>query len=245
MIDDAQRVPLARWIGRVFGAKARALGWVTRPGDPDPVRVLREHVLPLVAIHGRDAKLAAEGRSLAERWLSQPTSVDADTAAGALRVLAYSGDATLVNKLLDLARRSPQDHDAAIRGLTLIGTRDGVRATLDALRDGRLSPRELRAFGYRAKDTPAAGETFRYLTEHYDEVLARLPPFAGTGLLSSGEGLCTEDDARAYATFFQERAPKLLGGPRKFAQMRERVDACVKVRSIQAPLIATYLGRPR
>jgi len=48
--------------------------------------------------------------------------------------------------------------------------------------------------------------------------------------------MCTRDDRVQFVNFFKDRAPKFLGGPRRFDQALERIDLCVAARDTQRPV---------
>ena len=70
LVDDASRPAFGRIVRRVFGARARALGFAPRPGESDDDQLLRRSLLWLVA--PVDPALSADARRLARRLDRRP-----------------------------------------------------------------------------------------------------------------------------------------------------------------------------
>src|SRR6185503_234773 len=103
-------VPAQEWpryealVQRLFGDRARALGWKPGPTDDADTRLLRSKMVALVADEGGDAALRSEAASLANAWLADPKSVDAEVAGSVLAAAARSGDTQLFERFLAAAK---------------------------------------------------------------------------------------------------------------------------------------------
>src|SRR5205085_671409 len=54
MVTPEQRPNYARFVQSMFGARARALGWLHREGEPEEAKLLRTSIVPFVATVGED-----------------------------------------------------------------------------------------------------------------------------------------------------------------------------------------------
>ncbi len=242
LIAEEARLPFARWVMRVFGARARALGWKARPGERDEVRVLRPRLLALVALHGRDARLAAEARALADAWLADRAAVDPDALEGVLEVAAWTGDAAFAERLRGARGADAVERQLLVRTLLGFAAEDAfTRAAGLYLTD--VHPRDFRYLRTTATDNPATRRMFRFVTQHHDALAARLPEDTRSSLLHAGRGLCSADDARAYDGFFRKRAAALHGGPRTFALVLEDIEMCAAAKSALAAGATSFLTR--
>src|SRR5262249_28467976 len=106
MLPEALRPKLARYITRLFGAKAHELGFARKAGERDDAEELRALIVPLVALDGDDPKLVAEARRLADRWLADHGAVAPDEPAAALVSAAAHGDRALFARLVDAAKKT-------------------------------------------------------------------------------------------------------------------------------------------
>src|SRR5262249_42729785 len=104
LVPDTLRANYARLIQKLWGARARQLGWKPRPQDDDELRLLRRILLGLVADDGEDKHLAAEATQLAQKWLLDKRAVDADMVGPVLGIAAAHGDKALWEKLRAAAK---------------------------------------------------------------------------------------------------------------------------------------------
>jgi len=234
-LSPAERKRLAHWIGRHFGARAHALGWLPRAGESDATRSLRRELLPLVARFGDDRKLRAQAYALAMQWL---TSADKPRLGAmfeaVLRTAAHGGDRKLFDALV-----------AAVAVTRDAGLRDQMYAALSSFEDPAL---QQAAFGLTLAERFDARETIDILSHasrtsrhapaaaafiraNYDALVARLPENYGARFAHWGGRLCTPQDKAAFASFFDTRVAALPGGKRNLAQSIEAIDICLAGRA--------------
>ena len=72
LVESANRPRLAAYIRTHYGARARELGWLPKPGENAELARLRATALPLVAWRGEDAGLAREAQALAGALARRP-----------------------------------------------------------------------------------------------------------------------------------------------------------------------------
>ena len=132
--------------------------------------------------------------------------------------------------------------------LTALGSfRDPAlaEASYDALFSDRFEGRDgvgAMEFGARG-DEAAAAQTVHYLHGHFDAVLRRLPDQSGGDLPRIGRLLC---DAGAKAEFdatFADRAPRMEGGARNYAQASEEITICLAARQLQRATLKAYVAK--
>ena len=116
----AERDALAAWIRRTFAPEYAKLG-PPAPGDSPNTRELRAHLFSLLADRGNDADLIAQARKIADRYLSDPASVDPTLGQAALQVAAENGDAALFDRMEDVYKSSkdPDLQETALRLLVM------------------------------------------------------------------------------------------------------------------------------
>jgi cytosol alanyl aminopeptidase len=238
----------ARFIERVFGARARILGWSAKPGEEQETRLLRPNLVPFVARY--DSTLAAEARKLADGWLENRTGVDADMLGSVLSTAAYRGDRALFDALL---RELKKTHDlrqrgAIIRALGAFRDPKLVAAALDLVIHSDIDTRETTALLYSGINDPVTERMpFEFVKANYDEILKRAPSGGGSDfgavLPYSASSFCDAASEKEYMDFFGERAKKFAGGPRNYDQMLEGIRLCEAQKAAQASDIAAYFAR--
>ena len=244
LLDARQGTSLAAWVRTHFGARARQLGWLPRPGDSDATRKLRGVVVPLVAHVGGDPALRAEARTLALAWLAGDRARMGAGYRGILKTAARHGDAALFDAFvaaLDQAKDSTTriDIDVALgnfRAPDLLW-----RAFELALGDGQ-DFREAREIYDGASDLPDnAPALLGFVIQRFDELASRQSEDAVARMPRWHAKLCTLQDRALLQAHYQERVATVAGGPRNLAQTLEAIDICIAARKLQAG--AELVGR--
>lgn len=230
---------------------ARKVGWLTRPGENDRVTALRTVLLPYAAETDKEPMLRQQARELALKWLDNHESVPASDIEAVLNTAAAFADSVTYDRLeaAGLAAKDRRDRRwifAALanvrnaqlrtRSLTLavakVGGTDKVdgRDTLLFLDDALRNDYNRRA-------------AFDFVRANFDALVAKLPPETPAQAMTPLGRLCTKDDRAQFVNFFKDRAPKFLGGPRRYDQALERIDLCVAARDTQRPVAMVRTGR--
>src|SRR5690606_34513825 len=88
----------ARFVRKLLGARARAIGWAPKKGETDDQRLMRPSLLSWVANVGEDPQLIKTARKLTDRWLIDHKAVDPDLVGLVLRTAARHGDRALFER---------------------------------------------------------------------------------------------------------------------------------------------------
>ncbi len=245
LVPEDLRPHYARFISKVYGARARALGFTAKPGETDETGLLRHLLVPFVAREGDEPQLRAEAKRLALAWLGDRKAIPAELAGDVLAVAARFGDAELFDKYMAAARAAKERRDR-IRLLGALGDfRDPalVRRALDLYLGNEFDPREADTPFYAAAHAINSPDlVWTFFKEHYDAILAKMPrEIVGTAP-SVGGGFCDPAHRKDLADFFQDRVGKLPGGPRTLAQTLETMDLCIALRNAQEESVREFLS---
>jgi alanyl aminopeptidase len=242
VVGPAHRAGYAAWIQRTFGTRARAAGFVARAADTADDKELRRALLELVAVHGRDRALAAEARALAGRWLGDRTGLAADLVGPVLEIAAATGDAAFGDRLrAAVGQASGYDRQVLLTALFALEDADAVARAVEILGTDEIRARDFFVLReYAPAGAAARPVLFHYVRAHYDALAAKLGDDAG-GLLAAGRPLCDVESLREFKEFFAERAAHLLGGPRSYAHVVERIEICIAARRAEEASLATAL----
>jgi aminopeptidase N len=236
----------ARFVRKVIGDRARAIGWTSPPGEDDDKRLMRPGLLSWAAYHGEDPTLIAKAKSLADAWLADKKAVDPDLVGLVLGISAYFGDRAFYDKLHAAAKGEKERKERQ----QMLGAMGGFRdpnIAKDAMAIALTNEFDIREaiglvfsyFGHQETRELA----YAFVKEHLDELLARMPRDSGAGFLWIGASFCDEAHRNDAEAFFRDRAPTWLGGPRAMAQMLERADLCVAKRKVYEPSVAAFLAK--
>ncbi len=246
-VDNASKY--ATWVRELFAGRARALGWLPHSGDDAETMRLRQSMLPMVTLRGKDAALAGEAQQLARRWLADrqamPPSVRQVVLQTAIATAGHDAP-VLFDALVDVVRTSKDGNERAdvYAALGFVVDPALLERALALALDGEYSPREstrtLReALAHQATRAVALG----WLERNIVALSARTPVesqgFWPTWLASA----CTPDERARMVALFESRVAKLEAGPRSYRESLEKIDLCIAARKIQqAPLNAFLAG---
>jgi ERAP1-like protein len=243
-VDDAMYRAGIAWYQKAFGGRARQLGWLRGPHDSEERHELRQVLVGSAAIE--DPKLSAEAARLADRWLADRSGITDDLVGSVLRVSAYHGDMARFERYLAAAKaaRDRTEHgrllgtlggfiDPAIarRGLALVLGHDlDLRDSLGILY-GVLSHRETRDLA------------LDWLTEHLDELLARMRDDEASGLLGGLAGrFCDRARRDRIASLVTQRAAKYDGAQTPVTRGLEQAVHCIARVERELPALRRVLG---
>jgi len=99
--------------------------------------------------------------------------------------------------------------------------------------DSRVDGREALYFLERGMldDDADRVAAFDFVRAHFDELVARLPPDTPSDLLVPLGELCRPPERSTFVNFFADRAPRFLGGAKRYAEALESIDLCIAARA--------------
>ncbi len=246
MVPDALRPNYERLIAKLYRARARELGWVSKKGEDDNTKQLRPDVLALVAGDGRDPVLIKQARALAWKWLDDRTAVQPELVGLVLGIAARYGDQKLFDRLhADAKQATDRAERARLLGAlgsfiepTLVARAMAIALTDEfdlressVLLQGGLADRKTRQTAYK------------FMTDNYDAISRKLPEPYRPYLAFTFVSLCDESRKPEFEAFFKPRIEKLDGGPRILAQALEALSLCAAARDAQTPGVVAFLKR--
>lgn len=243
-LTQEERQRFRAWVASLYSARARAMGWVPKPGEDDSVKEARSLFLRLAGGLGDDPRLAKEALPLVRAWLADRKSVDPEAFSSALPRAATHGDAALFDALLEAAKKEQdrtertrlltslvyfQNPDLLGRALGLVVSPDfDVRDTLILLRLALMSP-ESQALAWK------------FYQAHFDALTQRLRSDDLGRLIGETGNLCDASALAQVETFLTPRVGNIEGGPRSLARALESIRLCIESQKVQAPSVKAFL----
>ncbi len=238
LVDAELRGKLELFAGRLARPALKRAGTKVAP-DPtadEEARLLRQDVLSFVADVARDAKVRAELAAAGRAFIGyggdgklHPEAVDPNLVALALRVAVQEGDAAFHDAILVTLAATEDNFLRRQIGSALASATDKALATRLrelALTDKVRTMEVGRLFSAQAARPENSADTWKFVTERFDQLVARLagddvgyvPTFAGA--------MCSRAAADDVERFMAPRAPKLMGAPRNLAATLESIRLC-------------------
>jgi alanyl aminopeptidase len=243
IIDAPLRPAFARFVDKALGKRAQDLGFRTKPGESDDVRLLRPLLLGTAALRGANAALGAEADKLARAWLDDPTALDEDLVGVTLGIAAQRGDHALYDRFHAAVGKAgnPRRKNHLIAAMARFLDPAVVRDSLALFLAPELDPRD--ALPLLFQDERMLGISFPFVKEHYEAILARFPGELAGETPYLGEDFCSERDRLEVEAFFKGRVEKITGAPRNLAHTLETITLCSAQRDLHAVSLATFLKK--
>ena len=238
----------ARFVRKVYGERAGALGWSAKPGEDADTRLMRDTVVIFTAQQGRDRALQAEARKLADGWLKDRKGVDPDVLSGVLSVAAREGDRALFDRFLEELKRTRDlvERRAIIGALGSFRDPKLVDAAHRLVLNSSIDARESAFLLFAGEDDPETQDmAFEFVKANYDDLIKRLPTGGGSDFGAILPNVVAGCDARAEQelSFFADRVKQFAGGPRSYQQVLERIKLCEARKAALGADVAEFFSK--
>jgi aminopeptidase N len=236
----------ADWARGVLDGALARVGRDPRPGDSDEVRELRAFVLRRLAFVGADAEARTYLIGLADKYLSDPASLDASLSSVAIRAAAQQGDAAFYDRMRTALEgaQAPEVRGRLEVGLAQFESSDLLTRTLRRSLTAAVRTQDVLEILFTAIGNPKNRPlVWTFIKEHFAEIRARLGSPSDTALVYLVNNFCDpslRDDARAFFT-----SHPLPGAEATLAQGLERVDSCIALRTREEAGLRRWLESKR
>ena len=242
-VPDELHAKYENWMRQTFGPTATKLGFQPGPKDDFDSESIRSSVVAAVAWQGRDPVLVKQAIALAQHWQDLPQAIREPV----LRV-AVDADAALFDRVLSALSTEP-DRRMRTDMISALGqVRDVARfeRALPLLLDRKFDFREAMQLPTKAKLDATIAVAVRFVREHQDPVLARMPrdetnALAG-GFLAVFTSTCRAEQRTQIAEYLASAFGSFPGAHRAIAQAVEGMDQCIASRSVYEPAVRAWLG---
>jgi len=246
---DELRAAIGRFYAKVYGERARQLGWTAKPGESDDLQSLRIQLVSLVAIAGKDQQLVEEAKVLALRWLDDHSAVSPRIAGLVLSVAVRDGDQALFDRLHAAALKAQdrRERGQLINAMGMFQNPEIIRQRMNLVLTDEFDLREtFGAFLFRAPEE-SRKMPFEFVKQNLDALLKKLPREVGGDFAADlprvGGGFCNAADRAELDAFFKPKVEQYTGGPRNLAQTLEGIDLCIARRQAAGPELAEFLKK--
>jgi aminopeptidase N len=245
LVDGAARERLKTEVGDLLRPAYERLGPHPVPGEPDRDAQLRALLFATLGVTAADPEIRERAAELHRLHLADRSSVDPALATAAAGVLAEVGDPADYEAFLERVRH-PADPQEEQRYLYLLADFEDPELsarTLDLLLGDEVRRQNAPYVVGRALTNRARGrDAWRWLTEHWDEALARFPSNSIPRMLGSIRAL-DEPELAAEVDRWLEEHP-VPSGAMQITQHRERLRVNVAFRQREAPVLDQRLAGP-
>jgi alanyl aminopeptidase len=237
-----------KFILKVYGARAKKLGFWPQAGEEDELKALRRTLVVLAANEGGEQTLIKEATQLAWKWLDDRKAVSPEMADAVLEIAAYHGDQKLFDRLLTAARAA-KDRGERGRLLGALGSFTDPKLVEQALALVLSSDFELRdSMGLtrgawrRPETRPIA---YKFVSDNFDKIAEKLPAPFRRYMAFSFIAMCDDSVRPDIERRFKAKIEAFDGGDRMFAQSMEQLSQCAAGRRALVGGVTAFLEKRR
>ena len=239
----ADRKLLAEWVRQEFRPAYERVENVS-PSDTAEKRELRAALFGTLGAVGKDPQIIAQARTITEKYLANPASVEPTLIRPAVAIAAENGDSHLFDELQHVSQTSnnPQQQTNALFSLAMFHNPALLRRALEYATSGKVRNQDsiiLMSIALRGRDTrPIAWD---YIQNNWSKVHAQLTTMMGGYLVGSTGGFCSAEKAQQVKTFFS--AHPVMAAQTALVRATNAIHACTVLRSRQQPKLTSWLSQ--
>src|SRR5579883_2310266 len=239
---DEEHKALAVWVVKNFKPAYERLGKASDSDSPEK-KELRASLLGALGTIGEDPEVIAEAKQIAEKFLTDPSSVEPTLAQTAAGIAAEHGDEDFFNQLQKVyeTANNPQLQEGALRMLALFKSHPLEQRALDYTVSGKVRNQDAAIelltmlHGQETRD-----EAWQYIQQNWDKVKAQLTTSMGAYLVGATGAFCSAQARDQVVDFFSTH--KVPASDRSLARAKDQINDCIELRSEQGPKLKEWIA---
>ncbi|WP_158748646.1 M1 family metallopeptidase [Acidobacterium sp. S8] len=239
---DDEREALATWVRKNFKPAYEKLGEASDSDTPEK-KELRASLFGFLGTIGNDADVIAQAKQMADKYLTDPSSVEATIGQTATGVAAIHGDAAFFDRLQKTFETSdnPQLQETALRLLAQFKDQSLERRALDYTVSGKVRNQDSAIqllIMLQGRDT--SDQAWQYIQQNWDKVQAQLTTSMGSYLVGGTGSFCSADVRDQVQSFFSTH--KVPASERALVRAKDQINDCIELRSDQEPKLKEWIA---
>ncbi|MFC6438612.1 M1 family metallopeptidase [Bowmanella sp. JS7-9] len=245
LVNKANKQAFANYIESIAMPSFDQLGFQVRSSDDRDTIKLRGTVLRLLAMYSKNPAFIATATTLAEKFLTDPTSVNVDLASVALATRALNAEkpAEIFKEYQAayIAQTDARLRDAIASGMVFEDEKI-INQVFDMSLNPAVSPANAMRFVWMGMAKLEDRDLmYKWMNANFDALSARIPA-AYLGQLPQFIGSsCSEHNQQLANAFFKPLVEKVPAMQRSLDVMNESTSQCIKVKQQNQPAFNKYL----
>ncbi|HYM78301.1 MAG TPA: M1 family metallopeptidase [Candidatus Dormibacteraeota bacterium] len=244
VVNDGDRDSFRAWMRQFLAPVMKEVGWDPKPGETDEQRTLRSRVVNSLGADGRDSDALAQARTLADKVLVDPSSVDRQLAGSAFPLAAINGDSEFYDKVMAGLKspKSPEEYYLYFFTLPRFTDQKLLQRTLAFSISPEVRSQDALQLVTSVLVNPDGQQlAWDFIRQHWTEIEKAGGPFASAEVVSATSTFCDTTTRDQVTEFFT--AHRIEAAERTYKQSIERINNCVDLRKQQEPQLASWLGQ--
>jgi aminopeptidase N/puromycin-sensitive aminopeptidase len=239
--NQQEKDGMAAWLRTTFSPVYAKLG-PPEAGDSPDKKQLRSLLFGLLGTRAKDPAVIEEARSIAPKFIADPTSVDPEMGQTAVAIAARNGDEQLFDKLADTYQnaKNPRIASGALYMLGMFESPELSRKALDFAASDKVRKQDaMFVYAVALQNDATRATTWKYVKDNWGTIQNLLTPELGGALAGSTSAFCSADARDDVKQFFSTH--KIPSGDQAVKHAIERINGCIELRSQQEPNLQKWL----
>jgi hypothetical protein len=250
VLTPDQRPRMRAIIRSIYAPRLAAVGFDPAAGahaqDDSQKQSLRQSLVPLVAIIGRDPQVRSQLVTAAQAYLDgNKNALDPAFRQTALAVAVQEGGKPFMARLHDALLKSTDSQfrsDSSV-ALGFADQQEIAQQALDYALSPGLKPMESIRMMFSLAGQPDARQMLdATLEKNFKQVMEIFPGFARSHMIELFDGSCDSGDVARLDRLIAPRLAEIGGGELELAQAKERIGLCVALKQAKGAEIAKVLA---
>ena len=244
LVNDNDRDSYRAWMRQFLTPAMSDVGWEPKASDTDEQKTMRSRLFYAMGHDARDPKALEEARSIADKALADPNSIDRELAGGALPLAALNGGPDFYDKVMTAMKnsKSPEDYYNDFFTLTQFSDPKLLERTLEFSISPDVRSQDALQLVTGVLQNPAGQKiAWDFIRQHWADLEKAGGPFASAQVVGATSVFCDAGLRDQVTDFFN--AHKVEAAERTYKQSIERINNCVDLKSQQEPQLASWLGQ--
>ncbi len=242
-ITDDLEGPYANYVRRALGAARDRYGIEPRPDDSEVIAAMRPDLIQMLGREGRDPEVIAYCKTLAKKYMDDPSSVDASIAGAALGIAMMDGTQAQFDDIRMRYEKSTAPVEKS-RYLSAMGRFEDPKIQDQllayALTD-KVRPTDIwQLVGGVGATDHGREKIFEWMRKNYDRLASRVP-VEFVAYYPYFAGGCSEQRLAAAKEFFSEPDHRVDGTDATLQKVGDQIEDCVNLREREGQAVAAYL----
>jgi puromycin-sensitive aminopeptidase len=242
LITNSDAGAFRAWAGDQFRPLFTQLGWNAKPGEEDETKSMRTAVIRAMGYVARDPQVLRQAAELAQQYMKDPTSVDANVAGLALNLAAVGGDPKLYDEYVSQmkAAKSPQQLRHYRDALTWFRQPELAERTLQLALSPEVRSQDMLELLFDQINNPETRNvSWQFMKAHWSEIEKKSGAGLGYGFGGFAGAFCSEDEKKDVQQWFAQHPDP--GTNRTLRQGLERLDDCMRMKQLQSENLTSWL----
>ena len=244
LVSDSDRDAYRTWLRLYLAPAMKDVGYETKAGEADEQRALRSRLFNALGYDARDPETLEQARTIADKALADPASVDRELAGGAFAIAALNGDGAFYDRVMAALKnpKSPEEYYMYLFTLPQFSDPKLLQRTLEFAISPDVRSQDVLQVITSVLGNPTGEKlAWDFIQTHWDAIAKAGGPFASAQVVGATSVFCDAGMRDQVTEFFSTH--KIAAAERTYKQSIERINNCVDLKSQQEPQLASWLGQ--